>query len=271
MVYAGYCPQLKFHFGQTFGQLTAGLLSSSESRRSLLQSGRTACRETDPGSVDDMWRSRQRDRPQLTRTIPGYTGFIPKRQNYFSRTYTETCHDALAEFERDRQRRVQIATSDGPITTCQNSHGTKSRRLNTPLTAISMEPMTVKSPNPWKPCGSPYLMDENSPHKYFMSGFTGYVPKSRFLMGTSYPIATNKALIQFGREMRNASSSLGHPGDDAVTLPHVPAIYPPDRGLLPSYTGHVLGYRFRYGQTFGQSTHNALGINGGQRKTDVQT
>nr|XP_046225961.1 protein FAM166B isoform X2 [Oncorhynchus gorbuscha] len=246
--YAGYCPQLKYHLGKTYGQLTAKLLSSPEvsrSRRLVLHTGRFPSTERDTGPRDDNWRSHHGERRNLERMIPGYTGFVPKSQNYFSRTYAETCREALSEFDRDQQRRP--------------------RRLSPPLTAISKDPNPYEALDPWKPKVSPYFMEDSSPHKYFISGFTGYVPKSRFLIGTGYPITTNKALVQFGKEMRSDPTSLRLPGEESGVLPPIPTVYPSHRGLLPSYTGHVPGHKFRYGQTFGQLTHNALGLSGTQK------
>ena len=42
--------------------------------------------------------------------LVSFTGFVPKSQNYFSRTYAETCREALSEFDRDQQR-VRLASA----------------------------------------------------------------------------------------------------------------------------------------------------------------
>ncbi|KAK6315896.1 hypothetical protein J4Q44_G00134200 [Coregonus suidteri] len=271
--YAGYCPQLKYHLGKTYGQLTAKLLSSPEvsrSRRLVLHTGRFPSTETDTGPRDENWRSHHGECRNLETMIPGYTGFVPKSQNYFSHTYAETCREALSEFDRDQQRRVRLASADIPLVSNTTNSEFKPRRLSTPLTAISKDPAPYEALDPWKPKVSPYFMEDSSPHKYFISGFTGYVPKSRFLIGTGYPITTNKALVQFGKEMRSDPTSLRLPGYESGVLPPIPTVYPSHRGLLPSYTGHVPGYKFRYGQTFGQLTHNALGLSGTQRKIEAR-
>lgn len=75
--YAGYCPQLKYHVGQTYGQLTAKLLSSPEvshSQRLVLHTGRFPSTEKDSGPHDEIWRSRHGGRRNLEKMIPGYTG-----------------------------------------------------------------------------------------------------------------------------------------------------------------------------------------------------
>ncbi|KAI2659946.1 Protein FAM166B [Labeo rohita] len=180
--YAGYCPQLKYHVGQTYGQLTAKLLSSPEvshSQRLVLHTGHFPSTE-DTGPLNEIWRSRHGGSRKLEKMIPGYTGFVPLRQNYFCKTYAETCRDALSEFSQEQEKRLRAASADLSF-------------------AVNNSVPDFKAPDPWKPQGSPYLMEESSPHKYFISGFTGYVPKARFLFGSGYPIITNKALIQFGK------------------------------------------------------------------------
>ncbi|XP_030623955.1 ciliary microtubule inner protein 2B [Chanos chanos] len=266
--YAGYCPQLKYHLGRTYGQLTAKLLSAPDvarSKKMVLHTGRFPSTESDTGTRDEIWRSRHGDNRQLERMIPGYTGFVPKSRNHFAKTYAETCREALSEFDRDQKRTMRQTSAELPPAV-NHSLDLKPQKLYTPLTATSKRATSYKPPDTWKPLRSPYQMEDSDPHKYFISGFTGYVPKSRFLIGTSYPITTNRALIQFGREMRTYPASPRPPAEDTESLCPVPTIYPAHRGLLPSYTGHIPGYKFRYGQTFGQLTNNALGLSGEQRK-----
>ncbi|XP_072514485.1 ciliary microtubule inner protein 2B [Salminus brasiliensis] len=255
--YAGYCPQLKYHLGKPYGQLTASLLTSTEvahSQKLVLHSGRFHSTQT----RDDTSRSLTGPNKQLDR-IPGYTGFVPRSQNYFSKTYRETCREALHEFQSDQQRRMQLMSADLVPAVNYTLPVFKPQKLTTPLTAISKDAAPYKPKDPWKAHGSPYLMADNSPYKYFISGFTGYVPKARFLIGTGYPITTNKALIQFGKQVKAGDSAVGLMESDN-NLPSASAIFPTHRGMLPSYTGHVPGYKFRYGQTFGQLTNNALAL-----------
>ncbi|KPP59487.1 hypothetical protein Z043_122591, partial [Scleropages formosus] len=280
--YAGYCPQLKYHHGQTYGKLTAQLLSSPEaslSRRLVLQTARAALPDAD---------SEQQQQQEEEETCRSRRGFVPKSQNYFSRSYAETCRRALSEFERERRKRLHVAALAAP-SPVENKAAPelKSTRHHAPLTSISREPTAYRSLNQWKPLGSPYLMEDSNPNKNsppfghaprvlfelaepdllqlyncekMLTGFTGYVPKSRFLIGMGYPVTTNKALIQFNSERRRHISNTQLPGKDEAVLPPLVNIYSSDQGLLPSYTGHVPGYKFRYGQTFGQLTQNSLDV-----------
>ncbi|XP_058267054.1 protein FAM166B [Hemibagrus wyckioides] len=265
--YAGYCPQLKYHMGKPYSQLTAQLLTTPEISRSprLVLSS-----ERDTGTREEIWRRGTGRGKMLQRMIPGYTGFIPRSQNYFSKTYAETCREAISEFDSERKVRIRPATADVLPAVDRAFPDIKPRTLNTPLVAISEEAIPYKSLDRWKPLDSPYSMDDSSPHKYFISGFTGYVPRARFLMGSSFPITTNKALIQFGKQMKASHSALGLTRESDDNLVSAPTIYPTHRGLLPRYTGHVPGYRFRYGQTFGQLTSNSLDLSGTRKKTNSE-
>lgn len=60
-------------------------------------------------------------------------------------------------------------------------------------------------------------------------------------MGSSFPVTTNKALIQFGKQMKASHSALGLIRERDDNLVAAPIIYPTHRGLLPCYTGHVPG------------------------------
>lgn len=102
---------------------------------------------------------------------------------------------------------------------------------------------------------SPYSMDDRDPRKFFMSGFTGYVPRARFLFGSSFPVLSNQALQEFG-EMK----SPGRSQKDPKHLPALSRTYPQHLGLLPKYGGYVPGYKFQFGRTYGHLTQDALGL-----------
>ncbi|XP_057675576.1 ciliary microtubule inner protein 2B [Corythoichthys intestinalis] len=101
----------------------------------------------------------------------------------------------------------------------------------------------------FNPIAKPYLLDDGHPNKYYMSGFTGHVPKYRFLFGKGYPIATNEALVQSGNRQ----------DDGNCLFPTIRAIYHSNhKGVVPSFTGHIPGYKFMYGHTFGHLSKKAL-------------
>ena len=79
--YAGYCPQLKYNMGQTYGQLTYKLLTSPEVRRSsrlVLSSGRP---QTGPDRTAER-PDRTPDRPEQPADRPERTSDRLERTVY---------------------------------------------------------------------------------------------------------------------------------------------------------------------------------------------
>ncbi|XP_029437696.1 protein FAM166B [Rhinatrema bivittatum] len=275
--YSGFCPQYKYHLGKSYGNLTSQLLTNpdiSHSQRPVLQSLRYPVAEkaerAEPPVV--LLKSRRRHWGEDIFTgnmIPGYTGFIPRSQHYFAKTYAQIAQDALNDFVREQNK---MATQGEELTSLkvlqerEKEPSTEEEqklliaKSRTPLPPVSTEAFPNRSPCAFQAHGSPYFMEDNNPHKYFISGFTGYVPRARFLFGAGYPITTNRALVEFGHKTWKKSKGLGA-GIKGQSLPDLSKIYPNDLGLLPSYTGYVPGYKFQYGKTYGQLTQNALGLN----------
>ncbi|KAF3702115.1 Protein FAM166B [Channa argus] len=259
--YAGYCPQLKFSMGKSYGQLTAELLTCPDvkhSSRLVLYPGHDTSPESDTGLT-----SATMPDSNLNKMIPGYTGFIPKRQHYFACSYSETCRKALNEFYQERRVKLQRQPTSLPAVVNGIKQHVESPKP--PLTAISNNMVSNKPLKSFIPTGKPYFMEDDNPYKYFISGFTGHVPKSHFLIGKGYPITTNQALIQFGKQQRRGSMSQNKPRSENSPAPQMPAIYHSNRGMVPSFTGHIPGYKFMYGHTFGQLSQNALEKNVNKR------
>ncbi|XP_073511176.1 ciliary microtubule inner protein 2B [Phyllobates terribilis] len=272
--YGGFCPQYKYNLGKTYGKLTGQLLTSPDVRHSgqlVLQS----CPFPPPRNDRNLDISKRRkpclgDQKLTWSMIPGYTGFIPRSQKFFAKTYAETTRDALIDFhkEQDQQQshlKEQILVSklqsgQQPPRTEQEKQ-LLTAKYRTPLPALSKEPTPYISPSAFQLQLSPYYMEDEDPNKYFISGYTGYVPRSRFLIGTGYPITTNRAMTEFGQMSLNKGYQLGHrePREGNSLQSDRSHIYLEQLGLLPRYTGYVPGYKFQYGHTYGNLTQNALG------------
>ncbi|KAM9841682.1 ciliary microtubule inner protein 2B [Aulostomus maculatus] len=251
--YGGYCPQLKYRMGKSYGRLTAELLTSPEVKHSDRLVLRTS---HDPSETAPTLRGIPEGHSR--RMIPGYTGFIPKSQNYFACSYSEKCHKAFSEFYKEWQKSADLpAVADSTLL--------QSRRPKPTLTAISDKLIPYKSSKSFPPIGRTYYLDDDNPYKYFISGFTGHVPKNRFLFGKGYPVTTKEALIQFGKQQRGEHTCQDALNEQGSATPPIPSIYLSNRGVMPSFTGHIPGYKFMYGQTFGQLSQNALEKSGIKR------
>ncbi|XP_040276099.1 protein FAM166B [Bufo bufo] len=272
--YGGFCPQYKYNMGKTYGKLTGQLLTSPDVHHSgqlVLQS----CPFPPPRYDTNLGMSNRRkprlgDHKLYWSMIPGYTGFIPRSQKFFAKTYAETTRDALTDFHKDQDQQQSHLKEQLLVSKLQSGQQPPrtehekqliTAKYRTPLPALSKEPAPYVSPNAFQIQISPYYMEEEDPQKYFISGYTGYVPRSRFLIGTGYPITTNRAITEFSEMTLKKGSKIGvqearegsrHQSDQSH-------IYLEQLGLLPRYTGYVPGYKFQYGHTYGNLTENALG------------
>ncbi|XP_033121935.1 protein FAM166B-like [Anneissia japonica] len=256
--YRGFCPQFKFQFGKTFGCTTSKLLTSDN----IAPSGRAILSDINPGvfgKEEDAKRgllqernARWGDQKLGKIMVPGYTGYIPKGEHYYGSRYAKTCLNAIADFEKDqiayRNKVAQIKKKDIDVDPMKH-----------------LRPMKVPyvSPNEKQHSTSPYYMKNNDPGKCFVSGYTGFVPKARNLIGMGYPIITHEALNSFTGDLEKTRTRMDHPVKLTRLSPvrkEFRRIYTLDTGLVPHYTGHIPGQKFRYGTTFGHSTRNAKRI-----------
>nr|XP_025964023.1 protein FAM166B [Dromaius novaehollandiae] len=288
--YTGYCPHYKFSVGKTYGQQTSQLLTSLEVPRScqmVLQPTRWSCQGTEPqdllGEPEACWGAGTQ--PLSSIVIPGYTGFIPRAQHFFAKTYSEICKEARSDFAEQRLRaasKVQACLKtqllpqdptqesdvswagvswhlaicpglfpDPPGPGCHQGHPAAAAAL--PASAPYVWP------HAFQPQHSPYSMEDDDPQKYFISGFTGFVPRARFLIGTGYPITTNRALLEFSQMVLKRGDRTETKKGSTI-LPPLGKTYPVETGLLPHYAGYVPGYKFQFGHTYGHLTHNVLGL-----------
>uniref|UniRef100_A0A8C4P9M1 Ciliary microtubule inner protein 2B n=1 Tax=Dromaius novaehollandiae TaxID=8790 RepID=A0A8C4P9M1_DRONO len=246
--YTGYCPHYKFSVGKTYGQQTSQLLTSLEVPRScqmVLQPTRWSCQGTEPqdllGEPEACWGAGTQ--PLSSIVIPGYTGFIPRAQHFFAKTYSEICKEARSDFAEQRSASLEWVGGGhrrGPaqIPRC-------------PLGGLGVPGLLRPARSQCWPC---YRI---SPVTY--AGFTGFVPRARFLIGTGYPITTNRALLEFSQMVLKRGDRTETKKGSTI-LPPLGKTYPVETGLLPHYAGYVPGYKFQFGHTYGHLTHNVLGL-----------
>lgn len=280
--YRGYCPQMNFKMGDTYGKTTHGILTDGKiaksKRRVLAQTSSNASRECEQylAESEEAQISRNRraisygDKKLMHNMVPGYTGYIPKKEDHFGNRYAVGCHRAISNFENDRTAysrnesdRLQVAAKP-------------------PQKALRTEPAPYVSVKQAQHSVSPYFMDSGDPGKTFMSGYTGFIPCARSHFANVYKDVTCTALTEFtedrtrqkqlamrkidvGRLKKQCSGS--GEGDQVsennAVKKKVPAhsIYRNREGLLPRYTGYLPGHKYRYGVTFGTSAryfHNKV-------------
>ncbi|KAM7241097.1 hypothetical protein CapIbe_007669 [Capra ibex] len=285
--YTGHCPLLRFSMGQTYGEMTGQLLRGSPglawppAHRTLLPPIRP------PRSPEPRRRSLpvRRGHERLSSSlVPGYTGsdtgmnrvphprtraprsnasplspahlgFVPQAQFIFAKNCSQVWAEALNGF-------TQWSGGQGSQELPKEAKGEKDvEKDQEPTPGAELEAEKEPELGQEAEQASPYSMDDRDPRKFFMSGFTGYVPRARFLFGSSFPVLSNQALQEFGK-----MKSPGRSQKDPKHLPALSRTYPQRLGLLPKYGGYVPGYKFQFGRTYGHLTQDALALSALQKQ-----
>nr|XP_010329994.1 protein FAM166B isoform X4 [Saimiri boliviensis boliviensis] len=228
--YTGHCPLLRFSMGQTYGQATGQLLRGPPGltwppvHRTLLPPIRPPRSTEFPRGSLPLRRGHKRLSSSM---IPGYTGFVPRARFIFAKNCSQVWAEALSDFTHlhGKQGSEELPKEAKGEKDTENNQGPE------PEGQLEEEPALEAAEQ-----ASPYSMDDRDPRKFFMSGFTGYVPRARFLFGSSFPVLTNQALQEFGQK-HSPGSAQKHPKH----LPPLPRTYPQNLGLLPNYGGYVPG------------------------------
>ncbi|XP_057354802.1 protein FAM166B isoform X1 [Manis pentadactyla] len=227
--YTGHCPLLRFSIGQTYGQMTGQLLRGSPglawppAHRTLLPPIRPPRSPKLPRGGLPVRHGNERLSSSM---IPGYTGFVPQAQFIFAKNCSQVWAEALNDITQAHEGQ---GSQELPKEAKEEKDTEKDQEPNP---GAEKEPELEQEAEQ----ASPYSMDDKDPRKFFMSGFTGYVPCARFLFGSTFPELTNQALKEFGQMY-----SRGRPQKDPKHLPPLSRTYPPNLGLLPNYRGYVPG------------------------------
>ncbi|XP_065647322.1 ciliary microtubule inner protein 2B isoform X2 [Hydra vulgaris] len=252
--YCGYCPQLKYKITETIGKTTHKLLTEKDckSKRPVLVPLKETNFENTKDAIKlDLLDKREKkncEKKYRANMVSGYTGYIPKGQHYFGERYALFSRNAILHMEEERQR---IDTS------LNNLHNTV--KCSTPMKPITDKKM-MYFPKVLQHSLSPYTLSNNDPRKHMMSGYTGFVPRSREIIGSGYPKITNLALRHFANqcatnkilsEIASEPLSFEKPIHD---FQRARSVYLNNYGMVPHYTGHIPGEKFRYGHTFGFSS-----------------
>lgn len=245
--YLGYVPQFKFKIGGTYGKTTHNILYSPNATKTSMPYKRV----DDARFIEPLARTNPAQQEGWNNTklkgtmVPGYTGYIPKGQQYFGQCYAKSCDNALQSFEKDL---VAKERNDETIKFVPRTLMSTGASGTYPPKARQFEYGT-----------SPYKLPSRHPDKFFVSGYTGFVPRSRDLLAKSFPELTHEALNIHQAELEN-SKRFGDPTRRMARAKTAPtgALYPIKSGIIPNYTGHIPAMKFKYGRTYGSTTVNVL-------------
>uniref|UniRef100_H2YLQ0 Ciliary microtubule inner protein 2B n=1 Tax=Ciona savignyi TaxID=51511 RepID=H2YLQ0_CIOSA len=250
--YCGYSPQFQFQYGETYGKATSRLLTDpnvAKSGRLVLADLFPAENEATEAKYDrnDWKRLRKQswgDKKLNDKMVPGYTGYIPKKEDHFGTRYADICRKATKDFGRAMDFTAEQRRSLAP---------------RKPLVPLRAEPKPYVSLTQAQHSVSPYFMNIKDGAKTFMSGYTGFIPRSRSRFAQVYPKLTNESLKEFTRNQQEFKLVGNRPVNINKTnqLVENPGFLQPiyiNGGLLPHYTGYLPGHKFRVGMTFGTSS-----------------
>lgn len=125
-----------------------------------------------------------------------------------------------------------------------NKKTEKLTQHETPLKKTRAHPTVYYSRNAPQHSLSPLTMSNDNPKKYFMSGYTGFVPRARGRIGSGYPKISNKGLCDFTDECERLKEANVKPVEvhrKLVRQCDSKPLYLKEIGMVPHYTGHVPG------------------------------
>ncbi|XP_015599184.1 UPF0605 protein CG18335 [Cephus cinctus] len=283
--YSGYCPQYRFRCGETYGNLTHKLLldPTINHAETLILSNRISddYEVTRPPKDDiDIVNSRfKRTNPvYIHPMLPGYEGFTPNLNARNGQRYTVLATEGLGEFERQQLRdkaalnqlhKVVASQSGNDVPRNLQERLLLESQFRLPMLSVRPDcvgvmrnlPLDEQHETPRDHAPSPYFMDNVNPKKYFVSGYTGYIPYGYAHFGATNLPMTNSALCDFTTNYRTRQSTEWAPAN--ISRPDPPLLIQPTEiyhkhvGLIPNYLGHVPGCRFRFGKTFGADSRDA--------------
>ncbi|ELU07069.1 hypothetical protein CAPTEDRAFT_182825 [Capitella teleta] len=253
--YCGYCPQLKYQNGQTYGQDTQDLSQRFPYRRPAAPIAPGF--STKPPIVNRLPKSTG-DNKYTEKMVPGYTSYIPGWPFKFGGTYKEDCdvcideHISSVNKHKDKMRDLHAVTQSTPQLKPVKFDPEVKDKLNTYRDTHPNRPILTEGKRPWLEAPIP--------------GYEGFIPRigtTELGLGGRYHVTTGNGLRAFKAEKDFHQSVKQKP----INLSQNPGgvkemgnwcnrrLYLND-GMIPHYTGYVPQNRYRFGQTYGDTTRN---------------
>lgn len=253
--YRGYCPQIKYRVGKTYGTDTHILAQEVQHRHpaSILAPSTPQPPKLLPESTGDNKYTKN--------MVPGYTGYIPRIPFKFGDTYKEDCDYCIDEYLTFRKG---YDHKQADLWQQINNHPR--------LTAISYDPEVKEKLNMYRdthPTRSILVEDKRALTEPPIPGYRGYIPRIKATemgLGCRYNQTTKKGLELFVQETAaNAARSTGKLPQSLSTVSHQTLKSAPpsfnrrlyvNDGMIPKYTGYVPHRRFVFGNTYGDTTRS---------------
>ncbi|KAH9274324.1 hypothetical protein BASA83_003322 [Batrachochytrium salamandrivorans] len=217
---------------------------------STSDSSKTSVADTD--SDEYIWKGRNKyatgdDRFSFP-PVPGYTGYIPRSQEYFGKPYVETTNSSLSNFQRMLKSKNQLPPGVLAVQSRQsytlNAEHSKAASIKERESGNCLKSSecgdkikgTVGHQIDFVEDMSPYKLPADHPQKTFISGYTGFVPRLQNHFGEPAPRSP------YDLYQKRPS-------------PKVQEII--KTNPIPGFTGFIPGSRTCYSMTFGKTAEAA--------------
>ncbi|KAF6024114.1 C10orf82 [Bugula neritina] len=250
--YRGYCPQIKYRVGKTYGTDTHQLSEKTDHVHPLPPVG-----PSNPKPVlSNKLPAATGDNKYTEQMVPGYTGYIPRSPFKFGNTYKEDC-----DFNIDQHMSMY------------KYHDYKTKELqNHVRTAPQLQPIEAdphvknvldkyRDTHPIRPI---LLAEKRLPTEPPMPGYKGFIPRINVTekgLGARYHTATKEGLEAFAHENAGHWTALSAKVDltrnyDGVKAPSYSRRVYLNDGMIPKYTGYLPQRRFAFGNTYGDTSRS---------------
>ncbi|XP_075690953.1 ciliary microtubule inner protein 2A isoform X2 [Rhinoderma darwinii] len=253
--YGGFCPQLRYQLGSTYGTSTNRLLTDPyvmNSSRPLLSPLRQPPAQT-TAEPPKLQRSRVDIYPKDDGIVlpkmyipPGYAGHRPMSQFQHATSFSRMVVDAVDDFlevqsimRRQIKRPAETTNNGGTKNANIMRHWKPTAEYKSPLTTY-IKPLKIDLPR--------------SLQRNAIPGYTGFIPRYQWSMGVGFAPGVKASMDEFDRSQIQIRDPLTS-SERRLKPTYWPKarIYSP-AGLLPKYTGFVPGFRDTSGSTFGDTT-----------------
>jgi len=291
--YTGHVPGYRHRCGGTFSRLSHRLYVNPCTNHSpnIVLTNLSQKKEAQPSPRKlDILNKRAKivdtkfDYPMLV----GYDGHVPKQRFQCGESYPFQALTAVSEFELEmrlkRCQRRALSTYDVPtcgkgffkMSTGSRLASTTANRRPLELAATKLvgkvkEKCGGKEAEPYSKFTTPLFLDCYDKRKYHTRGYTGHIPLLHAHFGHDNKVVTHGALCQY-LENRRRHQFKTWCKDSTIKRCPLPlaayddrscpasidySIYNSIDGMIPTYAGHVPGYKYASGQRYSRLTSNA--------------